>query len=113
MTFATLGFVSIILTTFLLKVAADTRNEKLFLLLVYYWTFVCIVFGAQIAYTDVKLYRTFKRVFDGEIEREDKQILCYVLMFSVCYLFMSLSNIFKIFNDPFETLQFNLGAYFI
>ena len=34
-------------------------------------------------------------------------------MFSVCYLFMSISNIFKIFNDPFETLQFNLGAYFI
>ena len=111
--FAILGFISIIVSTVLYKLAVEKKIASLYYFLVIYWIFVCAVLWAQIVYTNVKLYQTFKMVFDGEIGREDKQILFYVLIFSICYLFMALSNGFKIANDPFETLQFNLGAYFL
>ena len=111
--FAVLGFISIIVSTVLYKLAVEKKIASLYYLLVTYWIFVCAVLWAQIVYTNVRLYQTFKMVFDGEIGREDKQILCYVLIFSICYFFMALSNGFKIANDPFETLQFNLGAYFL
>ena len=100
------------MTTILLKKAYDNKSLSLYNFLVGYFILVCAVFGAQIAYTNMKLYQTFKKVFNGEIEKEDKQILFYVLIFSICYLFMFISNIMKYANQ-FASLQFNLGAYII
>ena len=111
--FAVLGFVSIIITTFLLTKAYENKNIYLYNFLVSYFILVCVVFGAQIAHTNVKLYQTFKKVFNGEIEREDKQILFYVLIFSICYLFMFISNVMKLAHQFFTGIQFNLGAYII
>ena len=88
-------------------------NPELEASLIYYWVFVCTSFGMLIAYTNIKLYQTFKKVYEGKIEREDKQILCYLVIFFIVYLFMAVSNIFRLANKLFDTNELTLGAYFL
>ena len=78
-----------------------------------YWIFVCVGFGIQMLYTLIRLYKTFKRVYKGSIEREDKQILFYLVIFATVYLFMALSNLFRLIDDLFDTNEFSLAAYFL
>ena len=88
-------------------------NPELEASLIYYWVFVCTSFGILIACTNIKLYQTFKKVYEGKIEREDKQILCYLVIFFIVYLFMAVSNIFRLANKLFDTNELTLGAYFL
>ena len=111
--FAILGFISIIGTTLLLKFIEEIDSENLYEALVSYWILVCVSFGVQMLYTLIRLYKTFKKVYKGSIEREDKQILFYLVIFATVYLFMALSNLFRLVDDLFDTNEFSLAAYFL
>ena len=111
--FAILGFISIIGTTLLLKFIEEIDSENLYEALVSYWILVCVSFGVQMLYTLIRLYKTFKKVYKGSIEREDKQILFYLVIFATVYLFMALSNLFRLIDDLFDTNEFSLAAYFL
>ena len=56
---------------------------------------------------------TFQQVFDGSIERTDKQILCYLLVFMVCYALMSVSNLCRLMDQLYFTNQLSLAAYLL
>ena len=88
-------------------------NPNLEQSLIIYWILVCTIAGTLIAYTNIELYKTFKQVYSGKIEREDRQILCYLLIFFIVYLFMAVSNICRLANDLFDTNEFSLTAYFL
>ena len=111
--FAILGFISIIGTTLLLKFIEEIDSGNLYEALVSYWILVCVSFGVQMLYTLIRLYKTFKKVYKGSIEREDKQILFYLVIFATVYLFMALSNLFRLIDDLFDTNEFSLAAYFL
>lgn len=111
--FAILGFISIIGTTLLLRFIEEIDSENLYEALVSYWILVCVSFGVQMLYTLIRLYKTFKKVYKGSIEREDKQILFYLVIFATVYLFMALSNLFRLIDDLFDTNEFSLAAYFL
>ena len=104
---------SIIGTTLLLKFIEEINSKNLYKALVSYWILVCVSFGVQMLYTLIRLYKTFKKVYKGSIEKEDKQILFYLVIFAIVYLFMALSNLFRLIDDLFDTNEFSLAAYFL
>ena len=93
--------------------AETETGPKLQNFVVCYWIFICTSIGTLIAYTNIKLYKTFKQVYDRKIDRTERQIVCYLLIFFIVYLLMAISNICRLVNDLFDTNEFSLGAYFL
>ena len=111
--FAMIGLLSIVVTTRLLDLSFRLEYDFLTDILFIYWILCCVVFGAQIAYVNIRLYQTFKYVFEGNIERTDRQILCYLVIFCVCYALMSVSNISRLVGLLYVTNELSISAYFL